>query len=167
MQFIKSLRFGNRNVLLPLCKQAGFSYMNELHFFRIQYCSGPAETPASQCHSWWNYMCTKSLKYCFRDTESNRWIEVVLAFRVGKKRCKDYTALLGPKWEDSMCGHPVLMSTLLWVHLWLTFWTLCIHLHSCKNQDKTMYSEFVKTVLVSFLCFPGTSNLLRDEAWCF
>lgn len=154
-------------MLLPLCKQAGFSYMNELLFFRSHYCSGPAETPASQRHSWWNYMCNKSLKYCFRETESNRQIKVVLAFRIGEKRSKDYTALLGPKWEDSMCGHPVLMSTLLWVHLWLTLWTLCIHSHSCKNQAKTMYSKFVKTGLVSFLCFPGASNLLGAVAWCF
>lgn len=154
-------------MLLPLCKQAGFSYMNELLFFRSHYCSGPAETPASQRHSWWNYMCNKSLKYCFRETESNRQIKVVLAFRIGGKRSKDYTALLGPKWEDSMCGHPVLMSTLLWVHLWLTLWTLCIQSHSCKNQAKTMYGKFVKTGLVSFLCFPGASNLLGAVAWCF
>ena len=64
-----------------------------------------------------------------------------------------------------MCGHMVLISTLLPSpsvrEVLGSFYSFTL---TCKNQHKEICSKLMKTGLVPFLCFPGASNLLRAAA---
>lgn len=64
-----------------------------------------------------------------------------------------------------MCGHMVLISTLLLSpSITEVLGSFCSLTLICKNQHKQICSKLMKNGLVLFLCFPGASNLLRAAA---